>query len=111
MPREPVACASGIIKSLSVGLGPAGLTGDFSPGSSSSSEDFVFLVLINSHTNTQITTRRHRAAKQPTATFMLVRSLARQTNKHNVNDLEKDDPKGHLGKQQGPNGYSLIWEK
>lgn len=83
MPGEPAARASGIIKSLSLGLGPAGLTGDFSSGSSSSSEVFVFLALINSHTNTPITTRRrkHSAARQPTATFMLVNSSAKQTNK------------------------------
>lgn len=90
MPGELVARASGIIKSLSLGLGPVGLTGDFSSGSSSSSEAFVFLALINSHTNTPITTRRrkHSAARQPTATFMLVRSLAKQT-KNNIYDSEK----------------------
>ena len=78
-----MACASGIIKSLSLGLGPAGLTGDFSSGSSSSSEVFVFLALINSLTDTQISARRRKqsAPRQPTATFMLVRSLAKQTNK------------------------------
>ena len=115
MPGEPVACASGIIKSLSPGLRPADLTGDFSSGSSSSSEVFVFLALINSLTNTQISGRRRKQSspRQPTATFMLVRSLAKQankqTNKLNVNDLEKDDLTGHLDKQQGPDGYSLIW--
>ena len=76
IPGDPVPRASGIIKSLSLGLGPAGFTGGSSSGSSSSWEVPFFLALINSQANTPVTMRRriHSAAKQPTAAFRLVKS-------------------------------------